>query len=157
MSYSATKDALCATPPEGSLDRIRSDVLSVLAIRDPSVMFAKVSDDFNARLIECNGEGDHVHLLVEYPPQVSISRLVNSLKGVSSRRCVRGAQKSVGVTSRACCGRPHTSPPPGRLLAASWPPHAVVRRSPSFVNTWINNERTSLLPGLRRGIRRGRH
>lgn len=32
-----------------------------------------------------NGENDHVHLLVEYPPKVSISKLVNSLKGVSSR------------------------------------------------------------------------
>jgi len=26
-----------------------------------------------------------VHLLVHYPPKVSVSRLVNSLKGVSSR------------------------------------------------------------------------
>ena len=31
------------------------------------------------------GEKDHVHLLVNYPPTVAISRLVNSLKGVSSR------------------------------------------------------------------------
>lgn len=28
---------------------------------------------------------DHVHLLVEYPATVALSRLVNSLKGVSSR------------------------------------------------------------------------
>ena len=42
--------------------------------------------DFGARLVECNGEDDHVHLLVSYPPQVAVSRLVNSLKGVSSRR-----------------------------------------------------------------------
>jgi putative transposase len=32
-----------------------------------------------------NGEDDHVHLLVEYPPKVAVSNLVNSLKGVSSR------------------------------------------------------------------------
>lgn len=36
-------------------------------------------------------EADHVHLLVSYPPKVALSRLVNSLKGVSSRR-VRAAQ-----------------------------------------------------------------
>jgi putative transposase len=36
--------------------------------------------------VECNGDDDHVHLLVEYPPTVAISGLVNSLKGVSSRR-----------------------------------------------------------------------
>lgn len=33
-----------------------------------------------------NGERDHVHLLVHYPPKVAISRLVGSLKGVSARR-----------------------------------------------------------------------
>jgi putative transposase len=32
-----------------------------------------------------DGEDDHVHVLVEYPPKVSVSALVNSLKGVSSR------------------------------------------------------------------------
>ena len=32
-----------------------------------------------------DGEVDHVHLLVNYPPKVAISKLVNSLKGVSSR------------------------------------------------------------------------
>lgn len=31
------------------------------------------------------GEGDHVHLLVEYPPTIALSELVNSLKDVSSR------------------------------------------------------------------------
>ena len=33
--------------------------------------------------------GDHVHLLVSYPPKVGISEVVNSLKGVSSRRLKR--------------------------------------------------------------------
>jgi putative transposase len=41
--------------------------------------------DFGAELREFNGEGDHVHLLVHYPPSVAVSKLVNSLKGVSSR------------------------------------------------------------------------
>jgi putative transposase len=37
-------------------------------------------------LKEFNAEPDHVHLLVNYPPKVRLSGLVNSLKGVSSRR-----------------------------------------------------------------------
>ncbi len=41
---------------------------------------------FEAELVEFNGEADHVHLLVNFPPKVSVSRLVNSLKGVASRR-----------------------------------------------------------------------
>jgi putative transposase len=45
----------------------------------------KVCDDFGAELREFTGEDDHVHLLVHYPPTIAVSRLVNSLKGVSSR------------------------------------------------------------------------
>ena len=66
--------------------KYRRDVLSQPAIGDLSAMFDKVCVDFGARLIACNGEDDHVHLLVAYPPQVSVSKLVNSLKGVSFRR-----------------------------------------------------------------------
>jgi len=39
-----------------------------------------------AQLREFNGEADHVHLLVHYPPSLAISTMVNRLKGVSSRR-----------------------------------------------------------------------
>lgn len=49
-------------------------------------VFAKVCADFGATLRACDGEDDHVHLLVDYPPKVAVSVLVNSLKGVSSRR-----------------------------------------------------------------------
>jgi putative transposase len=45
-----------------------------------------VCADFGAELAEFNGEDNHVHLLVTYPPKVAISALVNSLKGVSARR-----------------------------------------------------------------------
>ena len=45
-----------------------------------------VCTDFGCDLAEFNGEGSHVHLLLNFPPKVALSRLVNSLKGVSSRR-----------------------------------------------------------------------
>ena len=48
-------------------------------------IFSKVCLDFEAQLVEMDGEDNHVHLLVNYPPKYSISALVNSLKGVSSR------------------------------------------------------------------------
>lgn len=44
-----------------------------------------ICEDFEAELVEFYGETDHVHLLVHYPPKVSVSKLVNSLKGVSAR------------------------------------------------------------------------
>ncbi|MBE1584498.1 IS200/IS605 family transposase [Nonomuraea angiospora] len=45
-----------------------------------------VCADVETELREFNGEDDHVHLLVNFPPKVALSKLVNSLKGVSSRR-----------------------------------------------------------------------
>lgn len=58
-------------------------------------IFEKVCNDFEAELIECDGESDHIHLLVNYPPKVSVSKLVNSLKGVSSRKVRQQKFKSV--------------------------------------------------------------
>lgn len=45
-----------------------------------------VAADFECEIVEFNGEANHVHLLVTFPPKVALSKLVNSLKGVSSRR-----------------------------------------------------------------------
>lgn len=45
----------------------------------------EVCADFDVELVEFNGESEHVHLLVNFPPTLALSKLVNSLKGVSSR------------------------------------------------------------------------
>lgn len=42
-------------------------------------------NDFEVELKEFVGEKDHIHILLEYPPKVQLSKLINSLKGVSSR------------------------------------------------------------------------
>ena len=47
---------------------------------------AEVCKDFGAELKECNGEGDLVHMLIQYPPTVQLSKMVNNLKSVTSRR-----------------------------------------------------------------------
>ena len=47
--------------------------------------FERVCGDFGCKLIESSGQKDHVHLLVEPLPHTTPSKLVNSLKGVSSR------------------------------------------------------------------------
>ena len=60
-------------------------VLDDAATEALRAIFAKVCEDFGAELKACDGEDDHVHLLVEYPPTVLLPTLVNSLKGVSSR------------------------------------------------------------------------
>jgi putative transposase len=65
--------------------KYRKKVFDQEAINRLRVIFTKVCGDFEAQMVEMNGEVDHVHLLVNYPPKHSVSSLVNSLKGVSSR------------------------------------------------------------------------
>ena len=54
----------------------------------------KVCGDFKAGPREPNGEAHHVHLLVLYPPRVSVPALVNSLKGVSARMPPLGVHRA---------------------------------------------------------------
>ena len=65
--------------------KYRRKVFTKEILDDMRGILESVCTDFEAQLVEFDGEDDHVHLLVNYPPKVSISKLVNSLKGVSSR------------------------------------------------------------------------
>ena len=65
--------------------KYRRKVFDSAAIDRLQELFAKVCNDFEAQLLEMDGERDYVHLLVSYPPKVPVSALVNSLKGASSR------------------------------------------------------------------------
>ena len=65
--------------------KYRGQVFTQQILDDMQNIFENVCSKFEAKLVEFNGESDHVHLLVVYPPKVAISSLVNSLKGVSSR------------------------------------------------------------------------
>ena len=81
-------------------------------------MFASVCTDFEAERVAFDGEDDPVRLLVNYPPKVCVSNLVNSLKGVSSRMIRKknypsireklwgGALWSPSYFARSCGGAP---------------------------------------------------
>jgi putative transposase len=90
------------------------DAAAIDALRD---VFQSVCRDIEARLVQMDGEDDHVHLLIEYPPKVPVSSLVNSLKGVSSRllrqrrpdlrkRYWRGVLWSPSYFAASCGGAP---------------------------------------------------
>ncbi|WP_151778690.1 MULTISPECIES: IS200/IS605 family transposase [Acinetobacter] len=65
--------------------KYRRDVFTKAMLETMHEVFERVCLDFEAELVEFDGEHDHVHLLVNYPPKIAISSLVNSLKGASSR------------------------------------------------------------------------
>ena len=100
------------------LTKYRRSVFTKAVLEDLKEIFASVCQDFEAELVEFDGEMDHVHLLINYPPKVSVSRLVNSLKGVSSRlirkkryACIQdklwaGALWSPSYFAASCGGAP---------------------------------------------------
>ena len=65
--------------------KYRRKVFNKTILNDLKKIFSDVCTDFESELVEFDGEGDHVHLLINYPPKAAISKIVNSLKGVSSR------------------------------------------------------------------------
>ena len=48
-------------------------------------IFIRLLESQNTIILEFNGKEGHVHLLFETPPQVQLSKLVNTLKTVSSK------------------------------------------------------------------------
>lgn len=51
-----------------------------------SEVFTDLCEKWNCKVVEFNGEADHIHLLFQYLPQMDLSKFVNNLKSVSSRR-----------------------------------------------------------------------
>jgi putative transposase len=65
--------------------KYRKKVITAKAFEVLERAWQGVCADFGCELREVNYEPDHAHLMVSYPPKVSVSALVNSLKGVSAR------------------------------------------------------------------------
>jgi putative transposase len=66
--------------------KFRHEVFTDTHLNRMEEIMRGVCADFETKLAEFNGESNHVHLLVHFPPKIALSKLVNSLKGVSSRR-----------------------------------------------------------------------
>jgi putative transposase len=66
--------------------KYRRPILTAESLAVLEVSFREVATKMGFEIEEFNGEPDHVHVLIEYPPKLSISQMVNALKGVSSRR-----------------------------------------------------------------------
>ena len=49
-------------------------------------VFETLLEQQECKLVSFDGEKDHVHLLFQYHPDIHLSKLVNSLKSVSSRK-----------------------------------------------------------------------
>lgn len=66
--------------------KYRKPVFTKEMIKRLHEIFETLLDKWDCKLVEFNGEGNHVHLLFQYYPEVQLSKLVNNLKSVASRR-----------------------------------------------------------------------
>jgi len=66
--------------------KYRRKILNAESLAVIETSFIEVARRMDFQILEFNSESDHVHALVEYPPKLSVSQMVNALKGVSSRR-----------------------------------------------------------------------
>jgi putative transposase len=79
-----------------------------------------------AELVEFNGEADHVHLLLRYPPPLPISELLRPLKGASARRM---RQDHIGRCNRARMHR-HFWTPSNFAVSAGRAPLSIIIQDP---------------------------
>lgn len=75
-------------------------------------------------VVECSGEPDHVHALLDMPPKVRPSDLINLLKTVSSRR-LRSEFPALRAAYR---GKPVLWSPSYFLVSAGGAPIDIIRR-----------------------------
>jgi putative transposase len=63
----------------------RREVLAEPVLRRCLEIAGDIATDFKAKIVEANGEPDHIHILLSAPPEFNLCRLINSLKTVTSR------------------------------------------------------------------------
>ena len=81
--------------------KYRRGVFTKQILDDLRVIFEHICLDFQAKLIEFDGEEDHVHLLIHYPPKVAISKLEIASKGFQvvslDKSNIQALSKNYGV------------------------------------------------------------
>jgi putative transposase len=65
--------------------KYRKKAINFSMLNRLEVIFKETLEKWECSLLEFNGETDHVHLLIEYKPDISLSKLIANLKTVSSR------------------------------------------------------------------------
>lgn len=66
--------------------KYRRKIFDGMMIQQIREAFESAAEKLEIEILEMDGEADHVHVLIAYPPKLAISVLVNNLKSISSRR-----------------------------------------------------------------------
>lgn len=85
--------------------KYRKKVITKPILNRLSEIFTATCSKWRCEVVEFNGEPDHIHLLINFPPDVEVSKLVNNLKTVSSRLIRKDFREQLGQVYKI--GRAH--------------------------------------------------
>ncbi len=103
--------------------KYRRKILTGEMIDRASAILSDLCPAWEGQLLECSGEDDHVHALIDMPPKVRPSDLVNNLKTVLSRRL-----RSEFPALRASYRKPVLWSPSYCLISAGGAPIEILRQ-----------------------------
>lgn len=66
--------------------KYRRKVLTGEMLQRLSAIVSDLCDKWDCKMIEFNGEEDHIHLLFQYYPQMELPKFISNVKSISSRR-----------------------------------------------------------------------
>lgn len=66
--------------------KYRRKALTNLMLERLHIIFEELLIKWDCKLVEFNGQDNHIHLVFQYHPDLELSKLVNNLKSVSSRK-----------------------------------------------------------------------
>lgn len=66
--------------------KYRRKVFDAQMLQSLTEIVVDLCGQWECKVIEFNGEADHIHLLFQYYPQLELPKFVSNLKAVSSRR-----------------------------------------------------------------------
>lgn len=104
--------------------KYRRRVFDNAMLTDCETTLREVCHALGGELVEFNGEPDHVHLLVRYPPLLPISELARRLKGATARRM---RQDYTGRCNRARM-RGHFWTPSYFAVSAGGAPLSIIKQ-----------------------------
>jgi len=106
------------------VSKYRRKIFTDVILKRCETIIGDLCSAWGGALLECSGEGDHVHALIDMPPKVQPSTLINNLKTVSSRR-LRSEFPALRTAYR---GKPVLWSPSYCLVSAGGAPIEILRQ-----------------------------
>jgi putative transposase len=106
------------------VSKYRRKVFTDAVLKRCEAIIGELCATWGGVLLECSGEGDHVHALIDMPPKVQPSTLINNLKTVSSRRL----RSEFPALRSAYRGKPVLWSPSYCLVSAGGAPIEILRQ-----------------------------